>query len=58
MTIPTLKQVLLRIVVVAGLGAALVGCASDVTAPDNSGATQMRYYGGPKSPMWRGPVEQ
>jgi len=22
-----------------------------------NGGSQMRYYGGPKSPMWRGPVQ-
>jgi hypothetical protein len=28
-----------------------------VPAQVNAGPTAMRYYGGPKSPMWRGPVE-
>lgn len=58
MTTSTLKLALLRVIVVVGLCAATAGCASDVTAPDGSGAGQMRYYGGPKSPMWRAPVEQ
>jgi hypothetical protein len=28
-----------------------------VPVQGNTGPTAMRYYGGPKSPMWRGPVE-
>jgi len=28
-----------------------------VPAQVNAGPTAMRYYGGPKSPMWRGTVE-
>jgi hypothetical protein len=28
-----------------------------VPAQVNAGPTAMRYCGGPKSPMWRGPVE-
>jgi len=53
-----LRQTLVRIVVIAGLCAVAAGCASDVGAPDTSGGSQMRYYGGPKSPMWRAPAEQ
>lgn len=39
----------------AALCAALAGCISDMGAatpekPD--GTAQLRYYGGPKSPMW------
>jgi hypothetical protein len=32
------------------------GCVSDMAAPtaETSGAGQLRYYGGPKSPMWTG----
>jgi hypothetical protein len=38
---------------VAGLCAALAGCVSDAAAPaSQSSGTQLRYYGGPKSPMW------
>jgi hypothetical protein len=42
---------------VAALCAAVAGCISDMAAaspekPD--GTAQMRYYGGPKSPMWSG----
>lgn len=38
----------------AGLGALLAGCVSDAAAPAASGSssTQLRYYGGPKYPMW------
>ncbi|WP_157863375.1 hypothetical protein [Bradyrhizobium tropiciagri] len=57
MTISTSRQLLLRIVVLAGVCATAAGCASDVGAPDTSGTSQMRYYGGPKSPMWRAPAE-
>jgi hypothetical protein len=39
---------------VAALCAAVAGCVSDMGAPtaENSGGNQLRYYGGPKSPMW------
>ena len=53
MVISRLKRTLLRVVAVAGLCAAAAGCASDVTAPSGDGSVpHMRYYGGPKSPMW------
>jgi hypothetical protein len=29
----------------------------NVPVQGNPGPNAMRYYGGPKSPMWRGPVE-
>jgi hypothetical protein len=37
----------------AGLCAALAGCASD-TGAQSAGqrSSQLRYYGGPKYPMW------
>jgi hypothetical protein len=40
-------------IAVAGLCATVAGCVSDMGAPsaDNS---QLRYYGGPKYPMWAG----
>jgi hypothetical protein len=40
----------------AALCAAVAGCVSDMGAPtaENSGGNQLRYYGGPKSPMWSG----
>jgi hypothetical protein len=37
------------------LCAAVAGCAADVGTPKSErsdGGGQMRYYGGPKSPMW------
>jgi len=41
------------LVAVAGFCAALAGCVSDAAAPaSQSSGTQLRYYGGPKSPMW------
>jgi hypothetical protein len=37
----------------AGLCAVLGGCASNVgTSTANQSGSQMRYYGGPKYPMW------
>jgi hypothetical protein len=41
---------------VAGLCAAVAGCVSDMGAPttEDSSAKQLRYYGGPKYPMWSG----
>lgn len=56
MTVATLKRALLRCIVVAGLCATAAGCASEVTVPaaDGSAGNHMRYYGGPKSPMWSG----
>lgn len=37
-----------------GLCATVAGCVSDMGAPaaDGSGVSQLRYYGGPKYPMW------
>ncbi|HEX8031382.1 MAG TPA: hypothetical protein VF491_23090 [Vicinamibacterales bacterium] len=59
MTISTSRPLLLRIVVLAGVCATVAGCASDIAVPtaDTVGGSQMRYYGGPKSPMWRVPAE-
>jgi hypothetical protein len=38
---------------VAGLCAAVAGCVSDMGAQTASqGNQQLRYFGGPKSPMW------
>ena len=44
------------VLAVAALCAAVAGCVSDMGAPaaENSGSSQLRYYGGPKSPMWSG----
>ncbi|WP_157817322.1 MULTISPECIES: hypothetical protein [Bradyrhizobium] len=56
MTVARFKRALLRSIVVAGLCAAVAGCASEVTVPatDGPAGNHMRYYGGPKSPMWSG----
>jgi hypothetical protein len=37
-----------------GLCATVAGCVSDMGTPtaDDSGSHQLRYYGGPKYPMW------
>jgi hypothetical protein len=44
------------VLAVAALCAVVSGCVSDLGAPsaENSGGNQLRYYGGPKSPMWSG----
>jgi hypothetical protein len=45
------------LIVIAALCAAVAGCSSDIgaTASDKAdGHGQLRYYGGPKSPMWSG----
>jgi hypothetical protein len=42
---------------VVALCAAAAGCAVDVgntRSEGSDGSTQLRYYGGPKSPMWTG----
>jgi hypothetical protein len=53
---PGLRRRMAIMLAVAGLCAAIVGCASDMGTPtaDNSGNSQLRYYGGPKYPMWSG----
>jgi hypothetical protein len=45
------------VVAIAALCAAVAGCAADsgaTTSPKADGNGQLRYYGGPKSPMWSG----
>jgi hypothetical protein len=49
-----IKTPIRRVVMIAtlvALCAIVTGCASDVTTPSGH---QLRYYGGPKSPMWPG----
>jgi hypothetical protein len=48
------KRRIAVVLAVAGLCAALAGCVSDMGAPtaDNASTNQLRYYGGPKYPMW------
>jgi hypothetical protein len=51
--ISALARRLATFAAIAGLGALLAGCVSDAAAPaSQSSGTQLRYYGGPKSPMW------
>jgi hypothetical protein len=48
------------VLAVVALCVAAAGCAVDVGSPklaESGGGGQMRYYGGPKSPMWRGSSE-
>jgi hypothetical protein len=42
------------VIALAALGASLASCVNDLgpTAAGASTTHQMRYYGGPKSPMW------
>jgi hypothetical protein len=43
------------VIVAAILGAMVVGYVGDLQAGTlKKGLGKMRYYGGPKSPMWRG----
>jgi hypothetical protein len=45
------------LIAIAALCAAVAGCSSDIGATPSGkadGNSQMRYYGGPKSPMWSG----
>lgn len=54
MTDTRLGRKIAAMIALAGLGACLAGCVSDLGAAssDSSGTHLMRYYGGPKSPMW------
>jgi hypothetical protein len=57
MAASALKQKLGILVAVAALCAAVAGCISDIgatTSQTADGNGQLRYYGGPKSPMWSG----
>jgi hypothetical protein len=51
------KQTIGTFVAVVALFAAVAGCISDIgatTSQTADGNGQLRYYGGPKSPMWSG----
>jgi hypothetical protein len=54
MFVSALSKRLRVVLAVAALCATAAGCISDMAAPtvENSGNGQMRYYGGPKYPMW------
>jgi hypothetical protein len=57
MFVSELKRRIAGAFAVVALCAATAGCAVDVgnTRSDGSGSSnQLRYYGGPKSPMWTG----
>ncbi len=44
------------IIAAVALSAATAGCVGDMEAAANKskGSGQLRYFGGPKSPMWSG----
>jgi len=44
------------VIAVAALCAAVAGCISDIgtATSEKSDGSQLRYFGGPKSPMWSG----
>jgi hypothetical protein len=61
MTASALKQKIGIFVAVVALCATVAGCISDIgattgatTSQTAGGSDQLRYYGGPKSPMWSG----
>jgi anti-sigma factor RsiW len=59
-TLPAWMRRIGSVLAAAALCSAAAGCAGDAgvaTSGKSDGSGQMRYYGGPKSPMWRGPVE-
>jgi hypothetical protein len=56
----TLMRRIAIVLAVALISGAAAGCVSDMvsaTSGVSDGGNQLRYYGGPKSPMWRGPAE-
>ena len=54
MDVSRLRRKIAAVTAMAALCAALAGCASDTGAQTSaqSDSKQLRYYGGPKSPMW------
>jgi hypothetical protein len=54
MIVSALRRKIGVMLAVAALCAAVAGCVSDMGTPtaDSSGSNQLRYYGGPKYPMW------
>ncbi|MGY3239822.1 hypothetical protein ACVMAJ_006712 [Bradyrhizobium sp. USDA 4448] len=54
MSCSKLVRTMVTTIALAGLGACLAGCVSDLgaTTGEAGASSQMRYYGGPKSPMW------
>jgi hypothetical protein len=53
---PALRRRIGVALAVAALCATVAGCVSDMGTPtaENAGGNQLRYYGGPKYPMWSG----
>lgn len=53
-TLPAWMQRTGIVLAVAALCSAAAGCAADTggATSKSDGSGQMRYYGGPKSPMW------
>ena len=50
-----LRRKIAGVLAAVALCAAVAGCAADVGTPKSErsdGSSQMRYFGGPKSPMW------
>ena len=54
MTGTRLGRRIAAMVALAALGVSLASCVSDLgpTSADTTSTHQMRYYGGPKAPMW------
>lgn len=54
MSIEALTRKISVTLAVAGLCALVAGCVSDMGTPtaDGQGTHQLRYFGGPKYPMW------
>jgi hypothetical protein len=55
MAASTLRRKIGIVIAVAALCVAVGGCSSDMGASTTKrpeGAGQLRYFGGPKSPMW------
>jgi hypothetical protein len=56
MIVTTRTRKVAVIAAITGLCAFVAGCVSDMGAPaaSSSQSDQLRYYGGPKYPMWHG----
>jgi hypothetical protein len=57
MTASVLRRKIGIVIAVATLCAVVAGCVSDMgaaTSAKSEGGSQLRYFGGPKSPMWSG----
>jgi hypothetical protein len=53
MDVSRLRRKIAAVGAIVALCAALAGCASDTGAQTSAqSGSQLRYYGGPKSPMW------